>query len=469
MDIFQDCSNDVDLFQPLAHRMRPISLDELVGQAHVVGKDTILRRAIQQDRLFSMIFWGPPGCGKTTLANIIANETCSHFTEISAVLSGVKEIRQLISQAKDRKTLYRKRTILFVDEIHRFNKAQQDAFLPHVEKGTIVLIGATTENPSFEVIPALISRCRVITLNSLSHEEIKSILRRAMMDEKKGLGFLGVHSTEAALDLMTSFSDGDVRMALTNLETVAIFLSSKNGEKRGHEVHQGANEQTSGFSGTKRVAALTIDVEDVEKSLQKKALRYDKSSEEHYNLISAFHKSLRGSDPDAALYWLYRMLMAGEDPYYIIRRMVRFATEDVGMADPGALTAALNALESFRFLGHPEGDDALAQAAVYLATAPKSNRIYTAGKALRQEIEKSGYLPVPGHIRNAPTQLMKSLGYGHGYRYAHDFKDAYTSQEYLPDELLGRRFYEPTDRGYEKSVQQRLDAWSAMGKRSKPS
>ena len=469
MDIFQDCGDDVDLFQPLAHRMRPISLDELVGQAHVVGKDAILRRAIKQDRLFSMIFWGPPGCGKTTLANIIANETHSHFTEISAVLSGVKEIRQLIAQAKDRKTLYRKRTILFVDEIHRFNKAQQDAFLPHVEKGTIVLIGATTENPSFEVIPALISRCRVITLNPLSHEEIKSILRRAMTDEKKGLGFLGVRSTEAALDLMTSFSDGDVRIALTNLETVAIFLSSNNGEKRGHEVLQVTNEQTGEFYGKKKVGALIIDVQDVEKSLQKKALRYDKSSEEHYNLISAFHKSLRGSDPDAALYWLYRMLMAGEDPYYIIRRMVRFATEDVGMADPGALTAALNALESFRFLGHPEGDDALAQATVYLATAPKSNRIYTAGKALRQEIEKSGYLPVPRHIRNAPTQLMKSLGYGDGYRYAHDFKGAYTSQQYLPEALQDRRFYEPTDRGYEKSVRERLDAWSAMGKRSKPS
>lgn len=461
VDIFQTEDQREHLFQPLPHRMRPVLLDDLVGQTHVAGEGALLHRAIKSDILFSMIVWGPPGCGKTTLANIIANETKSHFTEMSAVLSGVKEIREVIDRAKDQKRLYRRRTILFVDEIHRFNKAQQDAFLPHVEKGTIILIGATTENPSFEVIPALISRCRIIPLYRLDPDEIKLILKRAIEDEKRGIGFMGLRFSEGALDLMASFADGDVRMALTNLETAALFVTSRRSRKIFPNEMCGENEPSMESDGG------IVEVSDVEQALQRKAMRYDKSGEEHYNLISAFHKSLRGSDPDAALYWLYRMMMAGEDPFYILRRMVRFATEDIGMADPGALTAALNALESFRFLGHPEGDDALAQAAVYLATAPKSNRIYAAGKSVRQEIETSGYLPVPLHIRNAPTQMMKTMGYGEGYRYAHDFKEAYVVQDYLPEALRERRFYEPTDRGYEKSVRQRLDAWMAVKKSKK--
>ncbi|SLM27810.1 Replication-associated recombination protein A [Desulfamplus magnetovallimortis] len=441
MDLFEIKENEgTDFFQPLAYRMRPNSLDELLGQENIAGKGSLLQRAIAADKLFSMILWGPPGCGKTTLANIIAKETSSHFTELSAVLSGVKDIREVIERANERKRLYRKRTLLFVDEIHRFNKAQQDAFLPHVEKGTITLVGATTENPSFEVIPALISRCRVIRFNRLSHSDLKKLMNRALSDKEKGLGYMDLKCTEAAMDLMASFADGDVRVALTNLETVALFVASQEKE--------------------------TIDVEEIEKSLQKKALRYDKSGEEHYNLISAFHKSLRGSDPDGALYWLTRMIMAGEDPFYILRRMVRFATEDVGMADPGALTATLNALESFRFLGHPEGDDAIAQAAVYLATAPKSNSIYKAFGKVRKVVEETGYLPVPMHIRNAPTRMMKQAGYGAGYKYAHDYEEGYVPQKYLPSELDNYRFYEPSDRGYEKSVAHRLDVWAALKKKN---
>ncbi|MBF0200019.1 MAG: replication-associated recombination protein A [Desulfamplus sp.] len=435
--------SDHGRFQPLAYRMRPNTLDELVGQNHVAGEGAILNRAIVNDSIFSMILWGPPGCGKTTLANIIARETRSHFMEMSAVISGVKEIRDVIAGARDRKRIHRRRTILFVDEIHRFNKSQQDAFLPHVENGTIVLVGATTENPSFEVIPALISRCRIITLHPLSNTDIKVVLKRALADGEKGLGFMDLVCTDAALELIASFGDGDVRMALTSLETAAVFVSSS--------VREG--ELTK---------PVTIEVEDVEKCLQKKALRYDKSGEEHFNLISAFHKSMRGSDPNGTLYWLFRMLMAGEDPYYILRRMVRFATEDVGMADPGALTAALNALESFRFLGHPEGDDAIAQAAVYLATAPKSNSIYKAVKNVRTEIQKSGYLPVPMHIRNAPTKMMKQMGYGEGYLYAHDYRDGYVFQDYLPCELNDCDFYKPMDRGYESSVRQRLQTWDGL-------
>ncbi len=431
---------------PLADRMRPRSLDELEGQEHVVGPDTVLCRAIVNDRLFSIILWGPPGCGKTTLAGIIARETRSHFLQISAVLSGVKEIRTVIEAAREQRRCHARRTILFVDEIHRFNKAQQDAFLPHVEKGSIVLVGATTENPSFEVIPALVSRCRVVPLKPLADHQIRQILERALADRERGLGAMNLDFSGEALDLIASAADGDVRIALTNLEAAAVFVR-----------HRNPNERKMG-----PLMPLNVSLGDVEKAVQKKALRYDKGGDQHFNLISAFHKSLRGSDPDGALYWLTRMLCAGEDPFYILRRMVRFAVEDVGIADPGALTVALNALDAFKFLGHPEGDDALGQAAIYLATAPKSNRVYMAGKAVRQEVKKSGSLAVPMHIRNAPTRLMKEQGYGAGYRYAHDYQDGYVAQQYLPPELKDCCFYKPTARGYEATVKQRLDAWMAL-------
>ncbi len=432
MDLFETSANqDSSLDGPLADRMRPQSLEELIGQSHITAKGSLLQKAIKDDRVFSIILWGPPGCGKTTLAGIIANETQSDFVRISAVLSGVKDIRQVIAQAKERRALYKKRTILFVDEIHRFNKAQQDAFLHHVEKGLITLVGATTENPSFEVIPALVSRCRVLALKSLEKKCLIEIIKRALTDAQKGLDLPEKTFTQAALEHIARVSDGDARIALTNLETAAL--------------HFGADKE--------------INIDDVEKAIEKKSLLYDKAGEEHFNLISAFIKSLRGSDPDAAIYWLQRMLMAGDDPFYMLRRMVRFATEDIGIADPGALTMALNAMESFRFLGHPEGDDALFQAAVYLATAPKSNAVYDAHKKVKQAIEKTGYSPVPMHIRNAPTKLMKGMGYGKGYQYAHDHEDAFVPQSYLPDDLEDQRFYFPSSRGYEKTVKQRLDAW----------
>ncbi|MBI9087673.1 MAG: replication-associated recombination protein A [Desulfobacterium sp.] len=447
MDLFDvGIDQDDPMFRPLADRMRPERLDQVVGQDHVVGSGKLLHRAITDDKLFSTLLWGPPGCGKTTLAGIIARETLCHFVQISAVLSGVKDIRAVIEGAKQRRRLHGKRTILFVDEIHRFNKAQQDAFLHHVETGVIVLVGATTENPSFEVIPALVSRCRVVTLNRLDSSDIVSILERAAADTENGLGSLGLTFSKEAVAHIAAVADGDVRVALTSLETVAVYASSQSRGKAGDTL-------------------VVVTLEDAETAVQKKALRYDKAGEEHFNLISAFHKSLRGSDPDAAIYWLARMLSAGEDPFYVIRRMVRFATEDVGVADPGALGVALNAMESFRFLGSPEGDDALFQAAVYLATAPKSNSVYMAHKRVTQRIQETGYLPVPLHVRNAPTGLMKELGYNKGYKYAHDYKEGYVPQDYLPEELQEERFYLPTDRGYEAMVKQRLEAWIDLKKK----
>ena len=424
--------------RPLAERMRPKSLAEFVGQAHLVGDDAIIRRAIEQDRMFSMILWGPPGCGKTTLARIVAGETQSHFIQISAVLSGVKEIRSVIDEAKNQLSIHRKKTILFVDEIHRFNKAQQDAFLHQVESGLITLIGATTENPSFEVIAPLLSRCRVLTLKMLTDDEIGQILKRALRDEEKGMGHLQVSLTPEALIYLVDIADGDARAALNGLD-IAASLSRREGSE-----------------------AEPMTLTEVEEAVQKKALIYDKSGEEHFNLISALHKSLRGNDPDAALYWLARMLEAGEDPLYIARRMVRFASEDVGNADPRALRVALDAMEAFRFIGRPEGDLALAQAAVYLATAPKSNRIYTALEAVVSEIRSSGSLPVPFHIRNAPTRLMKDLGYSKGYKYSHNYPDAHVEQDYLPDAIKGRRYYLPSDRGYEKYISERLERWRRL-------
>ncbi len=447
MDIFDyHAQKASEASRPLAERMRPRDLDEFVGQGHVVAAGSIIRTAIERDRIFSMILWGPPGCGKTTLARIIASATRSFFVHFSAVLSGVKEIRGVIAEAQNQQKLYRKRTILFVDEIHRFNKSQQDAFLHHVESGLITLIGATTENPSFEVISPLLSRCRVITLKMLAADDIAAIIDNAIKDSERGLGALNLVLEADARSHLIRIADGDARMALNSLEVVAALLETK----------KDPSEQDR---------ALIISIDDLERALQQKALIYDKSGEEHYNIISAFHKSLRGSDPDAALYWLERMLAAGEDPLYIARRMVRFASEDIGNADPQALPMTMSAMQAFQFLGHPEGELALAQAAVYLATAPKSNSIYAAYGEAQAVVRKAGSLPVPLHIRNAPTRLMKDLGYGQDYKYAHSYEDAFVPQDYLPDELKGRLFYSPTERGYEKIIKQRLDKWRRMRER----
>jgi len=450
MDIFEyHARKAADASRPLADRMRPRNLAEFIGQQHAVGEGSLIRSAIEQDRIFSMILWGPPGCGKTTLARIIAGETDSHFVHFSAVLSGVKEIRAVIDIARDQQRMYRKRTILFVDEIHRFNKAQQDAFLHHVESGLITLIGATTENPSFEVIAPLLSRCRVITLEMLSTADLTTIIDKALTDNERGLGNLALELESDAIVYLIRAADGDARAALNNLEVVSSLIAAEKGSSTEDRI-------------------LRISLQDSERALQKKALVYDKSGEGHYNLISALHKSLRGSDPDAALYWLARMLIAGEDPFYIARRMVRFASEDIGNADPNALTVAMKAMEAFKFLGHPEGELALAQAAIYLATAPKSNSIYAAYGKVTNVIKESGALPVPRHIRNAPTRLMKEIGYGKGYKYAHNYKDAYTPQDHLPDEINGQIFYSPTDRGYEKVIKQRLEKWRLLKEKAKP-
>jgi len=415
--------------------MRPETLEEYVGQSHVLDKGGLLRKAIEEDRLFSMIFWGPPGSGKTTLARLIAGETESHFATFSAVLSGVKEIRAVIDEARSELETTGRRTILFVDEIHRFNKAQQDAFLPHVESGLITLIGATTENPSFEVISPLLSRTRVIVLRPFTEEELAEILRRALADPVRGLGGLSIEVEPEALDHLVRAADGDARSALNNLEAAASLVAGKDPGER------------------------TITLTMAETALQRKALQYDRAGEEHYNLISALHKSLRGSDPDAALYWLARMLEAGEDPLYVARRMIRFASEDIGNADPMALQVAMAAMQAFHFIGRPEGELSLAQAATYLATAPKSNAIYRAYGMVKSVIGETGTLPVPLHIRNAPTRLTRELGYGKGYRYAHDYKEAIVPQDHLPERLRGQVYYSPTDRGYEKIIRERLTKW----------
>jgi putative ATPase len=444
MDLFDyQAEQDAAASRPLAERMRPRSLEDFCGQAHVVGKDSLLRRAIREDRIFSMILWGPPGCGKTTLARIIANETRAHFVHFSAVLAGVKQIREVVAAAKQQRRLKRGRTILFVDEIHRFNKSQQDAFLHHVESGLITLIGATTENPSFEVVGPLLSRCRVITLDKLDQAAMQGVIDRALGDVTNGLGRLKLSLEPRARDHLIRLSEGDARFALNNLEIAAALVEEP--------------QKSTQKPDQRRRQPLTLAM--LETALQQKALDYDKAGEEHFNLISALHKSLRGSDPDAALYWLARMLSAGEDPLYLARRMVRFASEDIGNADPYALRLAVAAMEAFRFIGLPEGELALAQAAAYLATAPKSNSIYKAYGRVKEVVRREGALPVPLTIRNAPTKLMRELGYGKAYKYAHDFKGAYTPQEYLPDELAGNLFYFPSERGYEKTIKQRLDRW----------
>ncbi len=424
--------------EPLAFRMRPRNLDEYVGQSHLLGPDKPLRRAIEGDLVGSMIFWGPPGSGKTTLAHVIARHTGSDFVFFSAVLSGIKEVREAVDHAQKRRAFDGGRTILFVDEIHRFNKAQQDAFLPHVEQGTLILIGATTENPSFEVNPALLSRMTLHVLQPLSPDDIVAIGRAALVDKERGLGKQGIDATDEVLKLIAVLSNGDARRALTIVETAAADLA-----------RQGSDSQ-----------AITADL--IRDIVQRKTELYDKSGEEHFNQISALHKSLRGSDPDAALYWLYRMLEGGEDPLYLARRMVRFAVEDIGLADPRALEIALAAKDAYHFLGTPEGELALAQAAVYLAVSPKSNALYKAEGAVRSAIQDHPYLPVPLWIRNAVTRLMKKIGYGKGYMYPHDFQDAMVDQDYLPEELVGQHFYHPTDRGLEERVAARLAEWQKI-------
>ena len=415
--------------------MRPQILEEFAGQEHLLGQGKILRQIIDSDQLPSMILWGPPGSGKTTLAMIIAKTTGAQFSAFSAVLSGVKEIREVIEEAKEEWKYRQRGTILFVDEIHRFNKAQQDAFLPHVEKGTIILIGATTENPSFEVISPLLSRTKVFTLHPLKEEEIEGILKRALIDKEKGLGKYPAEIESDVIKRICRIANGDARVGLNTLEMVVLTTSPD-------------------AKGLRYVRS-----KDLEEALQKKAFLYDKSGEEHYNLISALHKSLRGSDPDAALYWLGRMLEAGEDPLYLARRMIRFASEDVGMADPQALQVAVSAMEAFHFIGLPEGNLALAQAAVYLATAPKSNALYTAYQGVEKDVRELENMPVPLHIRNAPTSLMRNLGYGTGYQYPHDYPDHFIEGEYLPENLRGRTYYHPSEEGFEREIKRRLEYW----------
>lgn len=432
--------------EPLAARMRPRTLDEIVGQEHLLASGRVLRRSIEGDTITSMILWGPPGSGKTTLAEVIARQTHAHFVRLSAVSAGVADLRKVMEDAKKLKQFSGQRTILFIDEIHRFNKAQQDAVLPHVEHGVVTLIGATTENPSFEVNSALLSRSRVFVLKGLNEEQILVILQRALHDKERGLGQLNVTIDEDVLEAIAVFANGDARTALNVLELAAQGVANDNTE------------------GKKRNITLSI----VEEAMQHRALLYDKNGDQHYDTISALHKALRGSDPDAGLYWLGRMLEAGEDPLYIVRRLIRFASEDVGMADPQALLICVAAQQTVHFVGLPEASLALAQAVVHLATAPKSNALYAAYSAVQEDVQKTRNDPVPLQIRNAPTQLMKNLDYGKDYKYAHDYyKDMQIEdperppsaqvQEYLPESLKGRRYYQPGQQGREASIKQWLE------------
>lgn len=419
----------IDIQAPMADRVRPRNFDEFVGQKHILGKGKLLRQLIESDNITSMILWGPPGVGKTTIAMIIARMTNAEFINFSAVTSGIKEIKDVMLKAAEGKQRGN-RTVLFIDEIHRFNKAQQDAFLPYVEKGSIILIGATTENPSFQVNSALISRSRVFVLNNLGVQDLVELLKNAIKDER-GLGNIKISITDELLEMISVYSNGDARMALNTLEMAVMGASTKDGKKE-------------------------ISKEIIEECIQKKTLLYDKKGEEHYNLISALHKSMRNSDPNASVYWLARMLEAGEDPLYVGRRLIRFASEDVGMADPRALQIVIAAYDAVHYIGMPEGSVNLTQAVIYLSLAPKSNSLYMAYEKAKLDAVETMAEGVPLHLRNAPTKLMDQLGYGKGYKYAHDYEDKHTDMECLPENLIGKQYYKPTTQGMEKNISEKL-------------